>query len=116
MRISDWSSDVCSSDLPVARADLGADVEIDEARSAGIIPRQHGAFARGFDQDRNPAVEIVDQQDAGGAVADRGDAAEQSGSDHRGLALAHAVARAGVRSDEHTSDIQSLSRIPYAVF
>src|SRR3546814_13359060 len=37
MRISDWSSDVCSSDLEIAPLDEAAIVDaIDEARAAGI--------------------------------------------------------------------------------
>src|SRR3546814_3475639 len=31
MRISDWSSDVCSSDLPERRQDVGRQVQLDRA-------------------------------------------------------------------------------------
>src|SRR3546814_6134382 len=89
MRISDWSSDVCSSDLPqqgrgrkrprAARGDGGLAVDQPDGRA-------HGAIG----EDRQP------------------DAVER-----------HAVA-AGYsapvgRSEEHTSELQSLMRISYAV-
>src|SRR3546814_5721597 len=48
MRISDWSSDVCSSDLLVEQAgDHDRDASADEARddlvqrAAGVLPQQH---------------------------------------------------------------------------
>src|SRR3546814_7506250 len=71
MRISDWSSDVCSSDL------------------AGAAGRRGRAFATLFP----PPVQ---------------------GSD-RGLARRLCPAAAH-RSEEHTSELQSLMRISYAVF
>src|SRR3546814_1807229 len=90
MRISDWSSDVCSSDLDHP-GDLGAV----GGRGAG----GGGAAAARLDR------------------ADRGDGAV--GGVH-GPALRHREGgqgvRAGDRSEEHTSELQSLMRISYAVF
>src|SRR3546814_6766271 len=93
MRISDWSSDVCSSDLA---ARLG--------------------FAGG---EAAPRCTRVGQGD-GHAPAGDGDMA----ADPAGVALAPTVGpavglaplRLVVRSEEHTSELQSLMRISYAVF
>src|SRR3546814_4345414 len=85
MRISDWSSDVCSSDL------------------AKIIGEQVGTRYRGFEDAR--AFEAAEGEImpplplalfAGGGEANGG-IVEQ-------------------RSEEHTSELQSLMRISYAVF
>src|SRR3546814_10090573 len=105
MRISDWSSDVCSSDLDQAKA---RDVAADEDREALAIERDVG-------------VERID------AAADRaGDARAARGLGRRGdfalrgaaeeIFAARRFAGAGKRSEEHTSELQSLMRISYAVF
>src|SRR3546814_8837933 len=104
MRISDWSSDVCSSDLHVRRRDDAAIVE---------VAREH-VFHQVFGPDLVGAggqrlVGIVAAREHGdldvlaGAGGERDDAAD------------HLV---GVtrRSEEHTSELQSLMRISYAVF
>src|SRR3546814_8195021 len=88
MRISDWSSDVCSADLAVARRDQGAG-------GAGPAHRRQGAGGR--------------------ARADR--RAQQMGRGGRSLRAVQRRARgARGRSEEHTSELQSLMRISYAVF
>src|SRR3546814_1074697 len=112
MRISDWSSDVCSSDL-VEQIGIGEDVEIAE-------PREHGA-----------APAIGDQRDEGRgrcavavfAVRIRVDTvAALVIDDHLRLARRREGDRVGnarcvdERSEEHTSELQSLMRISYAVF
>src|SRR3546814_5948094 len=88
MRISDWSSDVCSSDL------LGPLVE--EERAVGI--------ALAILQDRVPASfsEVAPARDRL-VLADLPTA---SLTERRRLE----------RSEEHTSELQSLMRISYAVF
>src|SRR3546814_6232993 len=118
MRISDWSSDVCSSDLPgdgggvvagarLARPPFGQQVH------QGVV-ELHGALCIAVD-----GVHHVDQRadldvDAGLLchLAPRGrrDALAQTlpATGQRPLALA--------RSEEHTSELQSLMRISYAVF
>src|SRR3546814_8821869 len=99
MRISDWSSDVCSSDL--ARGLLHEADEIGRrARCLLIIARLRiGA--------------IVDEQAHGieeGLVADQIPERVE-----RPRALGIDVA-AAARSEEHTSELQSLMRNSYAVF
>src|SRR3546814_1524828 len=80
MRISDWSSDVCSSDLLVTLA-----VELGHRHREDVVARtaMHDVRAVAA-EDHIVAVAAVD-----GVVA---------------------------RSEEHTSELQSLMRISYAVF
>src|SRR3546814_9698579 len=106
MRISDWSSDVCSSDLHlthqenyrnmdgllglgdalVATPQRAAEPEI--ATQVLVIGMREGKFTPRHTLDRY----INDRQ-----------------TDYNG-------ARAIIRSEEHTSELQSLMRISYAVF
>src|SRR3546814_814517 len=89
MRISDWSSDVCSSDL----GDLEAIRPAVDLR-IGIIGEQ------------------ADPADAGIPIV-----AEQRRDGGRPFLRHVAVIGLDVeRSDEHTSELQSLMRISYAVF
>src|SRR3546814_8507531 len=99
MRISDWSSDVCSSDLADARAPVAA-------RSG----RRSAGFRRSVRaQDAPPR-----QRDAPARCADRG---RSAGGVRCGRERARrSVGLARVRSEEHTSELQSLMRISYAVF
>src|SRR3546814_5182161 len=108
MRISDWSSDVCSSDLHhvlVAIAPGLAEVG-DVAALAGKIAR---------------AVAVIDV-DAAGELAIEAAPGQLFGQpDLRVGGIAQdieVVAPVGLllRSEEHTSELQSLMRISYAVF
>src|SRR3546814_7913079 len=85
MRISDWSSDVCSSDLPLRWA---AGQPASRARHLRDSPRPDR---------RSPGRP---------AFAER-----QPGRSHH-----RTCRRARQRSEEHTSELQSLMRISYAVF
>src|SRR3546814_3529106 len=111
MRISDWSSDVCSSDLrglgrregphPGAAAGAGRGPFLestDEARDAGSV-RKRG-------QARRRAVPVPAGQPGIGAGDVPGARAAAAGP----------TAGQGGRSEEHTSELQSLMRISYAVF
>src|SRR3546814_2328587 len=93
MRISDWSSDVCSSDL---RETEHAGVEVQ--RRLRVPDPQHG---------------VVEHEAGGGGVADRRDTG-YGGKIVAGLG-GH-VENSWWRSEEHTSELQSLMRISYAVF
>src|SRR3546814_9707111 len=104
MRSSDWSSDVCSSDLWVFSKEiiscLTSDFSVDEQNIDSSLAKRH--CLRG---------EVVE---------------------HMGYAVSHANRRFadleifvrvpasdvldGNRSEEHTSELQSLMRISYAVF
>src|SRR3546814_5058811 len=97
MRISDWSSDVCSSDL--ARLDLDVEAVVEQ-----VLEREYLAGAQQRDAE-------ADVQARGDLLADAEHAAAQ------GARLGHAgVVEADLRSEEHTSELQSLMRISYAVF
>src|SRR3546814_3017427 len=126
MRISDWSSDVCSSDL---LAELGAvgHVQVDvEDRVPGVDQRQHRLHFRRVGL-QVVAVEVVVLR--GGAPAHflgaalvgavpAPEALVAVDVEHRHEQQHLAVERAGrgLRSEEHTSELQSLMRISYAVF
>src|SRR3546814_5321023 len=126
MRISDWSSDVCSSDLmtPAAPIDLSRHLRRE------MIARGH------LDLAVRIAVPILmvhfrekGARQAGVAIAvfHRGIEVERAADAQCGGLIAQAVeAVEGVeptgdshipsRSEEHTSELQSLMRISYAVF
>src|SRR3546814_3825015 len=92
MRISDWSSDVCSSDL---FADLKRRVNIQESRRL----RDAECIA----DCRNENISLPDCP-YGVIVADR---------------ITRVISEQAEtldRSEEHTSELQSLMRISYAVF
>src|SRR3546814_4473139 len=126
MRISDWSSDVCSSDL-VKPLHQGAQADVAGAREAA-----HGLLLRGVIVEeaaisgyRFLVVELGPQSDPhAGRVLQ---AARRLGHFPAGELLEVAVIefQAGeerhqdvlrLRSEEHTSELQSLMRISYAVF
>src|SRR3546814_2880497 len=100
MRISDWSSDVCSSDL--APAEFAEQVDRLQSRLCGHC---------------RCAPELPDKVDiAGREIHVRG----KGGGKPAHLPPAHGVRLSGdgkgCRSEEHTSELQSLMRISYAVF
>src|SRR3546814_4623821 len=98
MRISDWSSDVCSSDLHALRS------------AASRRRRGQRAGIAHPDRARRPA------DDAPGPLTDAR-RAWRRGSRRSRLELGPLRGSgAGPRSEEHTSELQSLMRISYAVF
>src|SRR3546814_12947513 len=85
MRISDWSSDVCSSDLKVSKADLRGDGKWPDYLD--YCDRFFWAVPQGFDL--SPFDEPGFRPDiAGLLVADRYDASEVRDASHRPLPLA----------------------------
>src|SRR3546814_1392982 len=108
MRISDWSSDVCSSDLASRHV-------VQRERVAGL-PRDVVVGARGIAADAERAhprsLRVVQRKAAAEHVHATDPRAHQ-----RILRRAEVRGSAGVgRSEEHTSELQSLMRISYAVF
>src|SRR3546814_5737649 len=98
MRISDWSSDVCSSDL--------------EKRSAAVSASQTRSDNLSTTYSIFGLIILV------GALG-MGLAANAALSDRRSasrLAEAESLRADDLRSEEHTSELQSLMRISYAVF
>src|SRR3546814_4453996 len=126
MRISDWSSDVCSSDLQA----VGDRVQVDLGLAAA---------GDAVEQQRGEAVDVAQRRDRGGLLGvgfrarlrrwcelrcgDR-DAFDQFAPGQRTRRAAPVVHQPGervfvargLRSEEHTSELQSLMRISYAVF
>src|SRR3546814_1880290 len=125
MRISDWSSDVCSSDLDVAVERVRvADVRGVEERQVvqvrvdqvGAVARHHGRVVRaGQAGDRAHRVAVAVVELEGVEVAQHHDAFGRVG-DLAPLDQVGEEARLLLRSEEHTSELQSLMRISYAVF
>src|SRR3546814_7778768 len=111
MRISDWSSDVCSSDL-VDRA-VAAAKQAFEGPWRKIPPWERAALLRKFADlyaTRVDALAEIETRDNGRAVREsRGDIGMHAQYYHWFASLAD-------RSEEHTSELQSLMRISYAVF
>src|SRR3546814_8650912 len=83
MRISDWSSDVCSSDLREPMAGGGEQREDLFLRMPFTHPFTERATLDKLHDHEHPPVDLADVVD---------------------------------RSEEHTSELQSLMRISYAVF
>src|SRR3546814_6742717 len=106
MRISDWSSDVCSSDLRqlvLQFSDVCADLLSHCAGTEFISDR--------LLKHRLPPGQIC------GAVGSRAYGGRWLPSSHgHGDRLHCAHPSALLRSEEHTSELQSLMRISYAVF
>src|SRR3546814_4611910 len=103
MRISDWSSDVCSSDLEHDHA-----IEIFTGPGENLVEARCVASARtqrriGHEEDS------VAHRDGGAQLPGR-----QRLDVDREAAKRSPVAPG--RSEEHTSELQSLMRISYAVF
>src|SRR3546814_3065668 len=105
MRISDWSSDVCSSDL-VAWADAMASL---------IALRLSGSVGEVIDfiaaQSHMRLPEAVEEREK--KLAETGP--EPVEGESRRVTQLRKL-RAVPRSEEHTSELQSLMRISYAVF
>src|SRR3546814_9352327 len=101
MRISDWSSDVCSSDLD---GEEGAG-----ERTAGVrhLPRPPDPRARPRRQDRQDEARPPWRQPPGEEPRHR------QGRDHQPEPRLHGRYRDAAKSEEHKSELQSLMRISY---
>src|SRR3546814_4497191 len=116
MRISDWSSDVCSSDLGDRHYLLvdGVDGRVhyaDIGRGDLTEPTPEGAIV-GIAPHRG-GVRAVDRTIVEVAAANDGCYSVDA---HLRYDPAAQQAFAETRSEEHTSELQSLMRISYAVF
>src|SRR3546814_4498594 len=112
MRISDWSSDVCSSDLfrnggflrdlyPLVPYRFTVRSAHDNSRGSGLLTCHRPIASRMLDVDEE-CCQI-------GRIGKTCDLAAHR-TDQKALRLL------GRRSEEHTSELQSLMRISYAVF
>src|SRR3546814_1586357 len=105
MRISDWSSDVCSSDL-VRHRKILAEAIRDQARRLRLGSRPINST---FEASKWRRYRV--RAGAAGSIATR-KAARARDRSHLGVPQ---VKQKG-RSDEPTSELQSIMRTPYAVF
>src|SRR3546814_4713442 len=121
MRISDWSSDVCSSDL-VLRGDVGdgvvdllvADPDAHFTGSGGLQVHQDEAFEDLPLQDLARRQLVLAADVLGQHVVER--QVELALQDHVLVDDGDDAVEWLHRSEEHTSELQSLMRISYAVF
>src|SRR3546814_6575514 len=106
MRISDWSSDVCSSDLlssingSRSAASIAAECAAAPTKRSGYLPASRNAA--------NPPMLSP--------MTASGDAGPQAGQAARIAAGTSSTIQRSKRSAEHTSELQSLMRNSYAVF
>src|SRR3546814_972924 len=120
MRISDWSSDVCSSDLDDAAGHFSLAIELGDTApnfraelDGGDIAQRHG-HAAGSRTQRDGAEVVERLQIARGADHIFG---LGQFDDRAARLLVRPPDRLHrLRSEEHTSELQSLMRISYAVF
>src|SRR3546814_10578620 len=111
MRISNWSTDVCSSDLLmglVAGEGGGDRVGRDEPHQQPRRGARIAHFQRRFGLEQPADADPVYHPGAVVLADDR-----RAHAAHRGRGGQHVLAS---RSEEHTSELQSLMRISYAVF
>src|SRR3546814_945694 len=134
LRISDWSSDVCSSDLPGYSAAVAAAAQpVIEAAGGGafMLCTSHRALRQIAEQLRAKLKlrVLVQGEDSRSALLDAfaddgnavlvGTSSFWEGVDVKGSALRVVIIDRlpfAARSEEHTSELQSLMRISYAVF
>src|SRR3546814_3651051 len=100
MRISDWSSVVCSSDLVAFETSI---------RSLHMA--QIGSFTRNEDGVYNGEIRTLTLRVK--ATIRPVEREHDKAPDHR---VSAGGVEFGARSEEHTSELQSLMRISYAVF
>src|SRR3546814_1614653 len=119
MRISDWSSDVCSSDLETvvkAVAIEGLGWSPDKIAAQSKTPT-HERIVKWMEEMRKLSGRIPRRYAAIEEAVDRMQEANPHLSPEQAHHLTvHGVNRNEDRSEEHTSELQSLMRISYAVF
>src|SRR3546814_4757062 len=107
MRISDWSSDVCSSDLPQG-IDAGGEVALEilaDVEQHDLVEMRHGGGGCRLllgRRDHRPQGRLVRRRDLQVVGIEVGEVGVGQDLDER--------------SEEHTSELQSLMRISYAFF
>src|SRR3546814_5136481 len=111
MRISDWSSDVCSSDL----AGIIGHLESGVHRLVEILDRLEGALAEQLGDDVGGAEQFVRHGDDID-IERRLIAVVDVERRHLDAAIARQRVAGRRSSEEHTSELQSLMRTSYAVF
>src|SRR3546814_5398464 len=112
MRISDWSSDVCSSDLVAKRRGRKViEVAITFRRKPPIA-----AVAAEEENERHRAGRRARRDGTAETIMDPSAIIAATAANLGVSDVLRWPADDQVRSDEHTSELQSLMRISYAVF
>src|SRR3546814_1127191 len=109
MRISDWSSDVCSSDLvlvPTVTDRIDADI----VAAAGERLKLIANFGAGVDH-----IDLAAARARGIMVSNTPGVFTEDTADMTMALILSVPRRLAERSEEHTSELQSLMRISYAV-
>src|SRR3546814_10479830 len=116
MRISDWSSDVCSSDL---RSLWRNRHPVAQGAAADLQPRRRGGGAlfalqpvRQHHQSQGGREVAAVRRSAGPRVVGH----RVPGAELHRIQLDAEPGLSSARSEEHTSELQTLMRISYAVF
>src|SRR3546814_1132220 len=105
MRISDWSSDVCSSDL-----DGRCRREADQANQKSLSPSCESCVSMRRIELCSPICSRTESPSCKGFRSERLSNCRRSRRSIASLPISKS------RSEEHTSELQSLMRISYAVF
>src|SRR3546814_10532331 len=127
MRISDWSSDVCSSDLATSfigkitcHYDYHSYYRVQEESRSCPIPQPSSSEPATPPAARSPAPlppRASSPASTAGHATPSSSKPSRSRSATRGIRRTPSPpTRATKRSEEHTSELQSLMRISYAVF
>src|SRR3546814_4923577 len=110
MRMSDWSADVCSSDLTLP------DRSVAVAQRLGSFRVERGIGADVVEELGQRLLEADLILDLLHALLDPGDFAQAKLVNLVRRHLGGRLPLHQIRSEEHTSELQSLMRISYAVF
>src|SRR3546814_9714368 len=136
MRISDWSSDVCSSDLRARKQPWPCLVLSSSGQDSGHTKASSGwknfrclvgvsahplpiapLWRRVGEVDHDPRLACDPMKAFEGSIDDVYQRLEKDSSMPASIAAASSAAAMGERrSEEHTSELQSLMRTSYAVF
>src|SRR3546814_9982235 len=126
MRISDWSSDVCSSDLDnvkVAGVVVGKVTSVSTDDGQAVVSMQIDDDHADLPKDSSAAIRwrnLIGQRYVYLYPGDSAEALQDGSTIERTTSvvdLGELFNRLGpIRSEEHTSELQSLMRISYAVF
>src|SRR3546814_1602972 len=118
MRISDWSSDVCSSDLALAEdvdPTIG-DPIVPERNGRPTAPRLHPRLGARFEHRKNVVGDGLINVDPVRFLSHFPHSFRRSRCLRPAALTRWRSAGWGGRSEEHTSELPSLMRISYAVF
>src|SRR3546814_2847239 len=111
MRISDWSSDVCSSDLPPVVGEGHVEETGGRERRSELLRGDTRRLHHHAD------AHLADvQRDCVGEQEQQHRRQHECNEQRRRIAQRLQAFLAHQRSEEHTSELQSLMRISYAVF